>query len=201
VTVDDGVTIMEASVVVTVQPLPLANAGQDSTICEGESIILYGTADHASSILWTTAGDGSFDDPSILDATYTPGNDDIFNGGADLTLTSYAIGPCTEEANDEMHLEIVICTGLVDLSTDKLEMKILPNPNNGIFELYVSGLDCRSFQLGVYDLTGNVKYKETFNIRGGEFSERLDIVGLRKGLYLIQLQCADEVVTGKLVIN
>jgi hypothetical protein len=95
----------------------------------------------------------------------------------------------------------MICAGLVDLSTEKLEMKILPNPNNGIFELYVSGLDCKSFQLGVYDLTGNVKYREKFMIRGGEFTERLDMGGIRKGLYLIQLQCADEVVTGKLVIN
>jgi hypothetical protein len=201
VTVDDGVTIIEDSVVVNVQALPVADAGQDSTICEGESIILYGTADHASSILWTTAGDGTFDDPGMLDAIYTPGSDDIFNGGAELTLTSYATAPCTDEAIDDMHLEIVICSGMVDLSTDKLEMKILPNPNNGIFDLYVSGLECRSFQLGIYDLTGNAEFMETFTIRGGEFSERLDMGGLRKGLYLIQLQCADEVVTGKLVIN
>jgi hypothetical protein len=181
--------------------LPVADAGADTTICEGENIILYGAANYSGSILWTTSGDGTFDDPSMLDATYTPGSDDVFNGGADLTLSSYPIGPCADAADDEMHLEIVICSGLVDLSTENLEMKILPNPNNGIFKLYVSGLDCQHFQIGVYNLTGNVEYQQTFTIRGGEFTEKLDIGGLRKGLYLIQLQCADELVTGKLVIN
>jgi len=201
VAVDDGVTASDANVLVTVQQLPVADAGQDSTICEGESIILYGIANYSSSVLWSTAGDGNFDDPSVPDATYTPGSDDIFNGGVDLTLTTYPLGPCNDEADDEMHLEIVICSGLVDLSTEKLSMKILPNPNKGAFELLVSGLDCQRFHIGIYNLTGKTEYQEEFTARDGLFSQKLDISGLRKGLYLIQLKCEDELVTGKLVIN
>jgi len=201
VSADDGVSITEASVMVTVQQQPVADAGVDSTICQGESIILYGIANYSNSTLWTTGGDGSFDDPSLLDATYTPGSDDIFNGGVDLTLSSSAIGPCADGVDDEIHLEIIICTGLIDLSTEKLNMKILPNPNKGAFELMVGGMNCQRFHIGIYNLTGKVEYQEEFSTRNGKFSQKLDIGGLRKGLYLIQLQCEDEIVTGKLVIN
>ncbi|HEY3387838.1 MAG TPA: hypothetical protein VGK46_15095, partial [Saprospiraceae bacterium] len=68
---------------------PSANAGNDESICANESVLLSasigGSATEAS---WTTSGDGSFDDPSEVDATYTPGPGDIASGEVELTLTA-----------------------------------------------------------------------------------------------------------------
>ncbi|MCD4680777.1 MAG: gliding motility-associated C-terminal domain-containing protein, partial [Bacteroidales bacterium] len=89
-----------------IQLLPLADAGADATICEDETYTLTGTASIQSSILWTTAGDGVFDDATILGATYTPGPLDKINGIASLTLTASAIGPCTAAATDIITLFI-----------------------------------------------------------------------------------------------
>ncbi|MCD4746570.1 MAG: carboxypeptidase regulatory-like domain-containing protein [Bacteroidales bacterium] len=66
-----------------------ANAGPNAAICEDESYTLSGSATNYNSIEWTTSGDGIFDNSIILNATYTPGNNDITTGSVTLTLTAY----------------------------------------------------------------------------------------------------------------
>jgi len=90
--------------VLSIQLLPTANAGSDANICENTTYTLSGSATNYASVLWTSSGDGSFDDASLLNATYTPGFNDINNGSATLTLTADAIAPCGSDASDEMVL-------------------------------------------------------------------------------------------------
>jgi len=92
--------------VLSIQPIPTANANSDATICEDDTYTLSGTASNQQSVLWTTSGDGTFDDSSILNPVYTPGVNDVTNGSVDLTLTSIAILPCTNNAFDDMLLTI-----------------------------------------------------------------------------------------------
>ncbi len=67
---------------------PDANAGQDQTICAGESVSLSGSiGGSASDAQWSTSGDGDFDDPTDNNATYTPGPGDISDGTVTLTLS------------------------------------------------------------------------------------------------------------------
>ncbi len=90
----------------TIQELPTANAGADATICEGSTYTLSGIATNQQSVLWTTAGDGSFSDATSLTATYTPGSSDIATGSAILTLTAIATTPCGTDASDNMTITI-----------------------------------------------------------------------------------------------
>lgn len=94
------------NMVITIQELPTAGAGTDATICEDDTYTLSGTATNQLSILWSTAGDGTFDDATALTATYTPGVNDKVNGFATLTITSQAIAPCGSAASDNMVLTI-----------------------------------------------------------------------------------------------
>ncbi len=91
---------------IVIQLLPVADAGTDATICEVDTYTLSGTATDEESLLWTTSGDGSFDDPTIPGATYAPGVNDLANGSVNLTLTAYAISPCVAESSDVMLLLI-----------------------------------------------------------------------------------------------
>ncbi len=93
-------------ITITIQDLPIADAGADTTICENVTYTLSGTAANQQSVLWTTSGDGTFDDATILTATYTPGVNDILTSSATLTLTAYAITPCGTDAVDNMILSI-----------------------------------------------------------------------------------------------
>nr|NQU91780.1 T9SS type A sorting domain-containing protein [Bacteroidota bacterium] len=82
-----------------------ADAGDDGVICEGETFELFGAAENYTSVLWESTGDGTFADATALETVYTPGADDIANGGADLCLTAFAVEGC-DDATDCMTLTI-----------------------------------------------------------------------------------------------
>ncbi len=94
------------NIVITIQQLPIANAGADDIVCESDSYTLMGIASDQQSVVWTTTGDGTFDDVTLLGASYTPGTNDISSGNVDLTLTSLSIAPCATDSLDTMTLTI-----------------------------------------------------------------------------------------------
>jgi len=77
---------------------PSVSIGSITDSCESSPILLAASiGGAANSILWTTAGDGSFNDASLLNAMYTPGANDIAAGSVDFTITTNdpdAAGPC-----------------------------------------------------------------------------------------------------------
>ncbi len=76
-------------------------------ICEGNTYLLAGVAEDFSQLRWSNnGGDGYFDHDDQLDAIYTPGSADILNGSVQLTLTAYALSPCTTEASSDLILNI-----------------------------------------------------------------------------------------------
>lgn len=81
---------------------PTANAGSDLFICEGSTVQLNGFAGNFTSLLWSTSGDGTFDDATILQPVYTPGANDIQNQQATLTLSVYG----TTQVDDDLLLTI-----------------------------------------------------------------------------------------------
>ena len=79
-------------------------AGLDLSICQGETAHLLGYASNYDNLLWTTSGDGTFDDATIADASYTPGPQDIANGSVTLTITIN--GSASDPIVDDMTLSI-----------------------------------------------------------------------------------------------
>jgi hypothetical protein len=92
--VSSGNGTISATVVVEVIPSPIANAGDNQSICSGQDVQLNGSADNASSYFWTTGGDGIFSNSAILNPSYIPGSDDIANGSVELCLTAESIPSC-----------------------------------------------------------------------------------------------------------
>jgi gliding motility-associated-like protein len=85
-------TTVDATVVMTINPLAIVSAGTSQTVCSGNSITLSGAiSGGATSATWT-APSGSFSNPNALNTTYTPS---ITSGSVILTLTSNdPPGPC-----------------------------------------------------------------------------------------------------------
>ncbi len=95
-----------SNITVTIDAAHTADAGVDQQICPGDNASLIGVlGGSASSAIWTTSGDGTFDDPNLLSAVYTPGASDISTGIVDLTLTSVAGANCAA-AVDQLELQI-----------------------------------------------------------------------------------------------
>ncbi len=81
------VTVDPASVTLAFIDAPSSSTGADQTICAGEIVTISGSiGGSATESLWTTDGDGSFDDPADLTTMYTPGPGDIANEQVTLTL-------------------------------------------------------------------------------------------------------------------
>ena len=87
------------SMVLIITPNPTVDPGNNDTICAGDNYTLSGSANNQSSTLWTTNGDGNFNNPTITNATYTPGPSDTINGSVILTLTAYGNNPCDSVSN------------------------------------------------------------------------------------------------------
>ncbi|MGB4653835.1 MAG: Ig-like domain-containing protein [Bacteroidales bacterium] len=104
------------TIFITIFPEAIVNAGADATICEtGTYSLSDATASYVDAVVWTTSGDGTFSDTTILNPIYTPGANDIIAGTVTLTLTgmaqtgfnkAYFPAPCAD-VRDDMILTIV----------------------------------------------------------------------------------------------
>jgi len=99
-------TNVSDDMILTIVGETTVGAGNDTTTCENEVHTLSGVANNFESVLWTTTGDGTFDDASLLDASYTLGVNDILFGSVDLILTAYAAAPCLGDTLDMMTLSV-----------------------------------------------------------------------------------------------
>jgi hypothetical protein len=84
----------------------MAYSGGTITACTNESVLINcNYAYDYENLEWTTAGDGSFDDIHALHPIYTPGPNDIVDGGAMLQLQAdNFISPLQLILADEIHL-------------------------------------------------------------------------------------------------
>jgi len=88
----------------TIHPKPVANAGYDAANCDVTPFTLVSaSASGVASIMWTTSGTGTFNNPNMLNATYTPTPADILNGNVLLVLTVQGLAPCGS-SSDTMNL-------------------------------------------------------------------------------------------------
>jgi hypothetical protein len=78
-------------------------------------------------------------------------------------------------------------TSVNDLNSSD-NFKIFPNPGNGNFELNYSLNSSDNIELKIYDIKGNIVYKEFLGlIIQGENSLQIDLSNLAKGVYLVNL--------------
>lgn len=106
VVVSDGISNITRTASVQVTPSPGVFAGSDVTICENQTVVLAATAANHCGLLWSTSGDGVFNNPALPGTTYSPGSNDIINGMVELCLTAQPCNPCTLPAVDCITIEI-----------------------------------------------------------------------------------------------
>lgn len=111
--VGGGCITARDTVTATIRDEVVVDAGTDQIVCYGESASLDGMFTGTSSILWTSLGDGTFDNPTSGLTTYNPGAEDLINQEVELVLSSNS-GEC-ELARDtiliRMEDEIVADAG------------------------------------------------------------------------------------------
>ncbi|MFH1319352.1 MAG: PKD domain-containing protein [Bacteroidota bacterium] len=96
------------SVIIIITPAPNVNAGTDDIYCLNNPIVTLNGSITAGATtgVWSTTGTGIFDDPTLLNATYTPSSLDTLIGSINFTLTSTNNGLCLAET-DVMNVSFV----------------------------------------------------------------------------------------------
>jgi len=186
-----------AVVNLTVIQAPEVSAGVDNAVFPGESYLLSDAAvQFYTEVNWTTSGDGTFDDPSVINATYTPGAVDIESKEVMLTLNATGAELCGT-VSDEMML--AVNTGLDEIDAG-YEIRIYPNPSNGNFTLELNGTRNETIGIRIYNALGDEVFsKKNIRIRG-LYKENIRLDADR-GLYLMQIELGDNLLTRKISVR
>ncbi|PKP50733.1 MAG: hypothetical protein CVT94_00905 [Bacteroidetes bacterium HGW-Bacteroidetes-11] len=124
--------IVSDEMLLTIQRLPLANAGPDDFLCGNTYQLVQASAQYFSTAIWTTTGTGTFSNPSQVNAVYIPSATDRAAGSVILTLTVNGQSPCTNQSSDQMTLllgEIAMANAGPDGSTCGISPFMVTGPS------------------------------------------------------------------------
>jgi len=195
---ETGSTTLD-SMILYINQIPFPDAGEDATIWEGESYTLQGEVEYSNAYEWTSSGDGTFNNSTLLDAIYNPGPNDISDGEVDLILTAYPLQGCNNSYADEMTLFIDHYTGFSNQTPKKSNFTVTPNPTHG--NILVQGFieQKGKFTLQVIDANGKIKFKGVFQANENMFTRELDFTYMKQGVYYLRIIKRQSVQTLKVI--
>lgn len=195
----DGTVVVD-SFMVYVNDYPVAIAGNDTIICQDQVIELYGEAKFADSTIWTSNGDGTFDDANLLYATYSPGTQDIADGTVELTLEVFASEVCVGSDSDKLVLTVDNCTSIREKSL-KNAVTVSPNPSDGHFNLEVENSGREKLSWELRDSNGKMVMRSERVSNQQHYIKNIDLSAFAKGTYLLQIRMGKEQLTEKIIIQ
>ena len=187
------------SMLLTLVCHPTANANVDDTICAGNNYIVMGSATNYNYIVWSTNGDGYFNN-QVLITTYNPGPNDTISGSVTLTLTAYGNYPC-DPVSDSMVLTIIPCvsTTLEELNIDKF--LVYPNPSKDVFNIEFSSLAKQDLEVRIINSIGEIVYRDNVKNHIGEYRNSISLEEYSKSIYFLEIQTDDGIVDKKLILQ
>lgn len=201
VTISQGGNSATGSVTVTVQPAPVVNAGNDTTYCNYVPVFtVRGLASGYDQSLWSTMGDGHFENPMSLVTQYHPGAGDKQNG-VRLILQIHPIEPCTGLRGDTVMILFDPCTGVNSRVTGNPEILVQPNPSNGVFELTIQNCGNITADVRITDLPGHEVFGREYEAHGNIIKQQIDLSYLSKGSYIITVTTAKSRQVKNLIIS
>ncbi|MCF8406010.1 MAG: T9SS type A sorting domain-containing protein, partial [Bacteroidales bacterium] len=174
-----------------------AFAGEDAGILPGEAYtITDASAMNYSDMMWSTSGDGTFDDATAMNPTYTPGTNDIDAKEVMLSLSAYGNTPCGDMMDDMM---LSISTGIGE-NLAGFNLSIFPNPNSGMFNLELSGDRNEEISVRIYNSLSEVVFeKENIKVESS-YIENFNLE-VEQGIYYIRIQGEELLINRKVIIK
>ncbi|OGU60419.1 MAG: hypothetical protein A2X64_05885 [Ignavibacteria bacterium GWF2_33_9] len=86
--------------------------------------------------------------------------------------------------------------------TDYLKCEIIPNPNNGVFELKINGDERGTLYIEIFDINGKLVSHSSFTKNSIDFRTQLSLYNISNGTYNYKISNDVQLLfTGKFVIN
>ncbi|MFP4488321.1 MAG: HYR domain-containing protein, partial [Bacteroidales bacterium] len=147
---------------------PVADAGADDAVCASETSYTVTDATSAGgTVMWTSSGDGSFDDATVDNPVYTFGAADSTSGNVTLTMTVTGVGTCGDDSDDK----VITINQLPGITVDEHADISCNGLNDGIIRISGS--------------SGTEPYQ--YSIDGGAYQSSGDFTGLSAGDYDLSL--------------
>jgi PKD repeat protein len=148
------------------------------------------TSSYASSYLWKF-GDGNTSTSANPSHTYYANN--TYN--VKLIVTNIC-------GSDSITFPVTIITvGVSDITDNKLNVNIYPNPSSGNFNISLFSADGDNCTLLVYNLLGECLYRDYFRLASGKNSRSINLESLSQGLYYLKLEFNNNSFIQKIVIK
>lgn len=168
--------------------VPPAAAGFNTTT-NGTQVEFNNISVNATSYHWDF-GDGDSSDVASPTHSYAaPGS---------YTVTLTVSSPCGDKTETR---EVQAWNTNIQDAFDGLQVSLTPNPNNGQFNLTLSGQLATQYEIQLLDLQGKTLFDETVSTYGDLFVKAFDFSEQAAGLYFLRLNDGASVGTLKLVIE
>lgn len=189
--VDSNTDTATANVTVTELPLPTADFGATATAGSG-AVTLTNSSSNATTYSWDFAG-------LATETGATPTYSFTEDGTYDITLIA------TNACGSDTTVETVTISGIVginELGSIFSSVQISPNPSNGNFTLQLVANENSPVSVKVFNLQGQAIYTSILNTVAGQAStQSIKLDNAANGIYIIQVQASDALVTQKLIVK
>ena len=164
----DSVQVTVNQNIVTNPPPASANAGDNVSICLGESVTLNATG--GDSYVWSSGDTNKTIDVSpTRTTTYTL---NATSGGTTDTDTVVVTVENCHAALEEVVFE---------------EFVVYPNPTTGNLNIQLNSLEKEDLNLVVMSLNGSIVYRDEMNSNQNGITKKIDLSRFAKGIYFIRL--------------
>ncbi len=175
------------SVYVTIESAPVVQAGADTTILSDSYALLHGQVSFSDSVIWTTSGDGVFQDSTATHTVYFPGPTDISKKYARLKLTAHPLSPCTMPRNDEIKINITTVIGVNEAESNS-RLSVFPNPANSHIKIRIPSGKKGKATLEIFDTSGSMLFTQSLELNETSTEKEINVNYLPQGLYFIRLK-------------
>jgi PKD repeat protein len=125
-------------------------------------------------------------------------------GNTSSTCASYSI---TKPAMGIVNVNVVKpatvleITGLNDIEENNAEIRLMPNPNDGLFTLRIKGTNTAYLNIRIYNMLGQNVFKEVCEAANGIQEKQMELRGEPAGIYFVEFSAGNKTCVSKIVIN
>ncbi len=128
--------------------------------------------------------------------TYTSSNLSINDT---ICLIVHSSVPCTFPDSTITCTELT--TGVNSLSSSIGGLHVYPNPNNGSFTVSGTLPNCKSANIEIFNLLGQLVYQEEQKIENGVMNKQINMDAQTAGVYMLFIKTDREIRASKLIVN
>lgn len=169
-------------------------AGDDAGVCFEDPFTPNSCVLYYDEILWTTNGDGSFDDPSLERPTYTFGTNDMANLHVTLSMTANRDG---SSQSDDIFITNTSAIGEINVNG----IQVYPNPAQSMIHVKSNNVESGRVVIRLIDFLGRTVYMTEQTIDDNTLEEHLNTSNLRSGLYDLQVIQGSQMSSTRVVIR